>query len=156
MSMLCIKGESGSLVSRAIDSVFGSSYTFPGKRREEMKRVISLALLVLMVLASISFAACTGGGGAPPTGGTTAPPSNEGTTPPSGGDTTPPPSGGGGFTWNDMPVYPGADQGEKAGWVPPLIEAEGEYRKVEVRYYGTEDSVSKVTSFYKSKMPGHG
>ena len=121
-----------------------------------MKRVVSLTLLVLMVLASISFAACTGGGGAPPTGETTPPSSNGGTTPPpSGGDTTPPPSGGGIFTWNDMLVYPGASQVAKGSWMEPQQE-KGELHKVEWQHYKTGDGKDKVFAFYRSGMPGKG
>ena len=103
-----------------------------------MKKVMSLVLLTLMVLASLSFAACVGGA----------------TTPPSGEGTTPPPSGGG-FTWNDMPVYPGASQAAKGTWTIPPTE-EGQFAEIEWRHYETGDSLSTVVSFYKSQMPGNG
>jgi len=56
-----------------------------------MKKLMSLALVVVMVLGCISLVACNGGGGAtttPPPGTTTPPP---GTTTPPPGTTTPPP-----------------------------------------------------------------
>jgi outer membrane lipoprotein-sorting protein/predicted small secreted protein len=60
-----------------------------------MKRFITLALVVVMVLGSIGLAACNGGdgGGAttPPAGGTTTPAGGETTTPPPDETTTPPP-----------------------------------------------------------------
>ena len=103
-----------------------------------MKKAISL-LLVLM-LGCVGLVACGGGEGS---SGGAAPPEEEGT----------PPSGGG-FTWNDMPVYPGANQVQKGSWsIPP---AEGDYSKVEWRYYETGDSMSTVASYYRSQMPAEG
>ncbi|MBE0480596.1 MAG: hypothetical protein IBX68_06415 [Dehalococcoidia bacterium] len=67
-----------------------------------MKRVISTALLLVMVLGMFGLLACGGGGGAAsptPTPAVTATP-----TP----GTSPAPDGPSGFTWNDMPIYPGA------------------------------------------------
>ena len=142
-----------------------------------MKKVMSLVLLVVVVLASLSFAACAGG--------TTPPPSGEGTTPPSGGETTPPlsedgtpplsedgtpppsedgtplpsedetpPPSEGGFTWDDMPVYPVASQLARGSWaIPP---EEGEWESVEWRHYETGDSQSNVITFYESAMPANG
>lgn len=104
-----------------------------------MKKTISLLLLIVMVLACISLAACQAG---------------EMTTPSDGGTPTPAPSSGGGFTWNDMPVYPGAKQTEKAAWaIPP---EEGEWQRTEWRWYETGDSQSQVIAFYQSVMPQNG
>jgi len=52
-----------------------------------MKKLIALALVVVMVLGCISLVACNGGGG---DGATTTPPAG-GETTPAGGETTPPP-----------------------------------------------------------------
>ncbi len=60
-----------------------------------MKKLIALALVMVMVLACISLVACNGGGGGgatttPPAGGTTTPAGGETTTPPPDETTTPP------------------------------------------------------------------
>lgn len=110
-----------------------------------MKKVVSLVLLVVMVLACAGFAACDGGGAPPPSGEPTPPPSEDGV--------TPPPSAGG-FTWDDMPTYPGASQIAKGSWMEP--PQEGELHRVEWRHYETGDGKSKVFAFYKSAMPGKG
>jgi len=114
-----------------------------------LKKVISVALALVLMLGCVGLVACGGGGGE---GGTAPPPSNGGVTAPSEGEATPP--SGGGLTWNDMPVYSGAKQVQKGSWSIP--SEEGEWSKMEWRYYETKDSVSKVTSFYKSQMPGKG
>jgi len=86
----------------------------------------------------VGLVACGGGGDT----GTTQP-SNEGTTPP-----------GDDFTWDDIPVYSKAKQVQKGIWfIPP---DEGEWSKVEWRYYGTGDSVSTVAAFYRAEMPENG
>ena len=114
-----------------------------------MKKIISLVLIVVMMLGCVGFIACGGGETE-----TTPPTEEEDVTPPSdeGEPTEPPPSGA--FTWNDMPVYTGANQIEEMTWtIPP---AEGEWTKLEWHYYETRASVSEVTAFYKSQMPGKG
>ncbi len=113
-----------------------------------MKKVLSLVLVVVMMLGCIGFVACGGGEGE-----TTPPPSNGETVPPSNGETTPPPSGVG-LNWNDMPIYPGANRIQEMTWTIP--SEEGEWTKVEWRYYETGASVSTVTDFYESQMPGKG
>ena len=110
-----------------------------------MKKAISLVLILVVILGSIGLVACGGG-----ETGTTPTPSNGGTTPtPS---PTPPPSG---LNWTDMPVYSGVvTQVQKGSWaIPP---EEGEWTKVEWRYYETGDSVSQVAAFYRAQMPGNG
>ena len=58
------------------------------------------------------------------------------------------------MTWNDIPLYSGAEQVQKGSWaIPP---EQGEWAKVEWRYYETGDSVDDVAAFYKSQMPGQG
>ena len=114
-----------------------------------MKKVVSLVLVVAIMLSSVGLVACGGG-----EEGVTPPPPAEGETapPPSEEKPTPPPAEG--LSWNDMPVYSGAKQVTKGTWtIPP---AEGEWSKVEWRYYEAGDSVSTVVAFYKSQMPGKG
>ena len=111
-----------------------------------MKKVLSLVLVVVMILGCIGFVACGG-----EDGGTT-PPSNGETVPPSNGETTPP-SGVGGFTWNDMPVYPGAEIDEEALAGSPAHQDPG---KMEWHCYKTGDNFNTVVDFYKSEMPKEG
>lgn len=112
-----------------------------------MKKVVSLALLVVMVLACASFAACGGGEVAQP-------PEEEPAPAPSEDEVTPPSSDGGGFTWDDMPTYPAASQIAKGNWMEP--PQEGEWYRVEWRHYETGDSQDNVFAFYQSAMPGKG
>ena len=120
-----------------------------------MKKIVAVVLLVAMVLACASVAACGGGGVTPPPAGepTPAPPSETTPPQPSDGGVTPP-SSGGGFTWDDMPVYPGAAQVAKGSWMEP--PEEGEMSRVEWRHYQTGDGKDNVIAFYKSAMPGKG
>lgn len=114
-----------------------------------MRRTISLLLVVVITLGCIGFAACGDGEEKE----TTPPPSSEQTnnqTPQQAESST----SGGDLSWSDVPVYSGAKQVQKGSWsIPP---AEGDYSKVEWRYYETSDNVSNVVSFYKDKMPGKG
>ena len=64
------------------------------------------------------------------------------------------PSGGGGLTWSDIPIYSGAKQVQKGTWAIPAEQ--GEWSKVEWRYYESDDSADDVASFYKSQMPSEG
>jgi hypothetical protein len=114
-----------------------------------MKKVILFMLALAIVLACLSLIACGGEEGED----TSPPPSKVEETAPS--EEAPAPSApSGGLSWNDMPVYSGAKQVTKGSWsIPPT---EGDYSKVEWRYYETGDSLDDVASFYKSKMPGNG
>jgi len=111
-----------------------------------LKKIISLVLVVVMMLGCVGFIACGGGEevGQPPTEEEEAPPTEEEEAPPSED----------GLTWNDMPVYPGANRIQEMTWTIP--SEEGEWTKLEWRYYETGASVSTVTDFYKSQMPGNG
>lgn len=104
-----------------------------------MKKVISLVLVVVMMLGCIGFVACGDGEevGPPPTEEEEAPPPSED-----------------GLTWNDMPVYPGANRIQEMTWTIP--SEEGEWTQLEWRYYETGASLSTIVSFYKSEMPGNG
>lgn len=110
-----------------------------------MKKGISLLLVVVLVLGCVGLFAC-----GDKESETTQEPSQTSSTPstPSPTETTPSPAGG--LTWNDMPVYSGANQIQKGSWaIPP---AEGDYSKFEWRYYETKDNLDNVAAFYKGQM----
>ena len=113
-----------------------------------MKKILSLLLVLILVLAGISLVACGGEeeGENIPTPSTSEPtgaPEKEPTTPSAGR-----------LTWNDMPVYSGAKQVQKGSWsIPP---AEGDYSKMEWRYYETGDNLDAIATFYRAQMPAKG
>ena len=110
-----------------------------------MKRIILLALVLVMLVSCIGLVAC---GDGDENGTASPPPSNEVT------NSTPSVPSEDDFTWNDIPVYPGAKPVQKGTWaIPP---AEGEWSRVEWHYYETSGSVGEVAIFYKSKMPANG
>jgi len=114
-----------------------------------LKKAISLVLVLVVVLSCVGLVACAG------RGESETPSSNGGTTSTSGGE-APPPSVGG-LTWDDMPVYAGAEQIQKASWAIPATE--GDWSKVEWRYYRMEDAlndVGMVAMFYRMEMPKNG
>lgn len=117
-----------------------------------MRRILSLALVPVMVLGCISLSACAGGNG----GEVPAPPAEEEPAPPSSDEeaSPPPSSSGGDVSWGDMPVYSGAKEIQKGSWATP--PAGGDYSRVEWRYYEADADVSAVATFYKSAMPGEG
>lgn len=99
-----------------------------------MKKAISLVLVLIMVLGCASLVACGGRGGV-------------GETPPSVA----------GLTWDDIPIYAGAEQIQKGNWAMP--PAQGDWSKVEWRYYRMNDEVNDVgmvTMFYKMEMQKNG
>ena len=112
-----------------------------------MKKVISLALVLVVLLSCIGLVACNEEEGTEPT------PSGNEVPSPSVGESAQPASGG--FTWDDMPVYPGATT-DKEKWFSinnsdvliPIIS--------ESRPYETNDSLKAVADFYKSEMPKNG
>ncbi|MBI2852657.1 MAG: hypothetical protein HYX84_06115 [Chloroflexi bacterium] len=105
-----------------------------------MKIALSL-LLVLLMLGSAGAIGC----GAKKNPGTAAEP---------GAAATRDTRSSGLFNWNDMPIYAGAGQIEKAAWaIPP---AQGEYTRAEWRYYDTRDSAEKVGNFYNNQMAAKG
>ena len=109
-----------------------------------MRKTISLLLVIVLSLSCISFTACGGGGEKE----TASAPSNEQT------DSS---TSGGDLSWNDILIYSGAKQVQKGSWsIPP---AEGDWSKVEWRYYSMEDdlnNVAMVSLFYKMEMPKSG
>jgi hypothetical protein len=105
------------------------------------------------ILSELVDADCSGGGPEAPTPAASPTPSSSETTEQAQAVATPA-STGSGFTWNDIPVYGGATQVQEMNWsIPP---AEGDYTQVEWRYYETNDSLTSVSAFYKSNMPGNG
>ena len=115
-----------------------------------MKKYLLLLLVFILALSLVSFSACGGGD------------ENEETPTPSSAEPAETPekeepektSSTGGLNWNDMPVYSGAKQIQKGSWAIPADE--GEYSKVEWRYYESKDSLETISAFYKDKMPDKG
>jgi len=114
-----------------------------------LKKLLLLLLVSILVLAGISLFAC---GGEEEVEETQTPPASEPTMAPEKEPVTAPSTGG--LTWNDMPVYSGAKQVQKGSWsIPP---AEGDYSKVEWRYYESGDNLDTIATFYKNQMPAKG
>jgi len=116
-----------------------------------MKR-ISPILVVIAVVALVLVGACGGENGeeettAAATTTTAAATTTTQTTQPSNG-------GGGGLTWNDMPIYGGADQIEEFSM--SFSPDDADYSEFEWRYYETGADVDDVIDFYKDKMPDNG
>lgn len=114
-----------------------------------MKKLLSLLLASILVLSVISLPACGGGEESdeiqtPPASEPAGAPENETLTAPSTE----------GLTWNDMPVYSGAKQAQKGSWSIPSTE--GDYSKVEWRYYESGDNLDTIAAFYKTQMPAEG
>lgn len=59
----------------------------------------------------------------------------------------------GGFTWNDVPLYPGAEKDEEA---LDMGGTSNEGVRMEVRHFQTNDGFDKVVEFYISQMPESG
>jgi hypothetical protein len=118
---------------------------------------LTLIFVIIAVLSLLMVGACGGNGDNEEiTTSQTSKPTTKPTTTEPEITTTESSNGGGGgdLTWDDMPVYGGADQIQKGSWSIPADE--GGYSKVEWRYYETGDSVSDVIDFYKDKMPDKG
>ena len=120
-----------------------------------MKRKAWL-LIVISVLALVFVGSCGGNGGDDKTTQTTKATTTEQTTTKetTTKETSNGGGSGGGFTWNDVPIYGGADEIQEFNIsIPP---DEGEYSRVEWRYYETGDDIDNVVNFYKDKMPDNG
>jgi len=136
-----------------------------------MKRRTSLAIVTILVLVTLSCSFLGGGGeegteathpptepaGEAPTSQpeATTPPEEEAELPPST-EATPAPSGDavdlGDFSWDNIPVYPGADL-ETSEPCPPQWE---DCEVCENRVYVTQDDTESVCSFYEDGMPENG
>jgi hypothetical protein len=121
---------------------------------------ISLILVVIAVFALVLVEACGGNNGeeettTATTSATTTTSTAPATTTTAAQTTQPSNGGGGGLTWNDMPIYGGADQIQEfnMSFTP---EEDEDYSKMEWRYYETGDDVDDVVDFYKDKMPDNG
>jgi hypothetical protein len=62
---------------------------------------------------------------------------------------------GGDFTWDDMPVYPHADQVTELSMMFPPTGGE-DYTEMEQHYYETSKDLDDVVDWYKSEMPKEG
>jgi ssRNA-specific RNase YbeY (16S rRNA maturation enzyme) len=102
-----------------------------------MKKLMAMALVLVLALGCFALTACGGGDGG-----------NGKTTP-----TQKPASGG--FALNSIPAYPGASDAEEFSMSIPGADT-GEYERIEWRYYTTNDSVDDVISFYADRMPDYG
>ena len=111
-----------------------------------MKR-ISLIPVVIAILALVLVGACGGDNGEEETTAATTPATSAATT--TTQTTQPPSGGGGGLTWNDMPIYGGADQIEEFSM--SFAPDEADYSEFEWRYYETGADVGDVINFYKDK-----
>ena len=115
---------------------------------------ISLAFVFIAIIALVAVGACGGNGDeeettAAQTTSTTETTSAEPTT------TLPSSNGGGGdFTWNDMPVYGGADQIQEFNM--SFAPDDSEYSRWEWRYYESNADIDDVIDFYKDKMGDNG
>jgi hypothetical protein len=110
-----------------------------------MKKALLFVILAVLLIMCIGLVACGG--------------NNEGTATQEPAKTTAASTkttvaSSGGLTWNDMPVYSGAKETQKGSWSIPANE--GDYSKVEWRYYEVSGSMADIVSYYKSKMPGNG
>ena len=112
-----------------------------------MKKILLVTLALILVLFGASVTAC-GKKGINIGDNTIRIPDSEG-----GGDIT---FQGGGKTpenFGDIPIYPGCEQVMK---VTGEEDMNGQPGILDHRMYITSDSVEKVISFYKEKMPGNG
>jgi hypothetical protein len=123
-----------------------------------MKKV-TLVFVIISVLALLLVGSCGGDGdNEETTPAQTSAQTSAQTTQPTSSEAEPTTdsssSGNGGFTWDDVPIYGGADEIHEFNIsIPP---EEGEYSKVEWRYYETGDDIDDVIDFYKDKMQDNG
>ena len=122
-----------------------------------MERKTLLAIVAILVLVTLSCSFLGGGEeeGAEATHPPTEP-ATEATPAPSTEEPTPAPSGDavdlGDFSWDNIPVYPGADL-ETSEPCPPQWE---DCEMCENRVYVTKDDPEDVCSFYEDGMPENG
>ena len=117
-----------------------------------MKKLIYLALALILMIGTIGLSACGGNGGETDNSPEAAPADET----PASNDETGEPSSGDGMTWSDIPVYPGADQSQQASWTMAIPADEEGWSDVAWRYYETSDSSNDVIDFYKDEMPDNG
>jgi hypothetical protein len=61
-----------------------------------------------------------------------------------------------GYGWSDVPEYKGATKSEQEGQMTIPAAAQGEYEKVDRRWYETDDSPEQVHEYYLDQMPKKG
>lgn len=76
-------------------------------------------------------------------------------TPEDGGETPDVEFTAGDFTWDDIPLYPGADEAEEFSMAMAGGD-EGDCGRLEWRYYEVDGDVEDVASFYEDEMPDNG
>jgi len=118
-----------------------------------MKKLTFLMLVLVLALTCVSLVSCGGGEKeeATPESTSTTKPEEKPTAKPEATPTKGE-SASGGFTWDDMPIYPGAEADKDA---LDVAGASGEGR-MEWRHYKTGDSLEKVASYYKKEMSKNG
>ena len=111
---------------------------------------LTLIFVIIAVLSLLMVGSCGGNGDNDETSAATSSQTSNQTSQPSSSEpeaTTTESSGGNGgsgFTWNDVPIYGGASQVQEFNIsIPP---EEGEYSRVEWRYYETNDDIDKVVT----------
>ena len=118
-----------------------------------MKKLVSLALVLVLAIGCVSLVACNGGEEEEPapSAEATATPKPEAAAPSEEEEAAAPEeeSVSGDFTWDDMPIYPDAEEDEDALSIEGASE---EGVRMEWRHYKTTDSFDKVVAFYKSGM----
>jgi hypothetical protein len=140
----------GESVSLTFDANAGETYYVWVKptSRSQVSDEVSDQLYTLSVTTDDDTTPPSDDDTTPPSDDDTTPPSDDDTTPPSDDDTTPP--SGGVFTWDDIPIYPGAEL------VYELSDTVEGWSRTEWRCYSTGDSESMVIAFYQSQMPTMG
>lgn len=114
-----------------------------------MQRLLVLTLVSTMALGSMCLVACGGEGENTPaqeeSDETIEEPTEDETEEPTAEATSSE------FTWDDVPVYPGAEA-DQSSWTS--VEMDG--TKIETHLYTTTDSSDDVVDFYRSEMPDNG
>jgi len=119
-----------------------------------LKRVLSLILVMVLALGCIGFVACGSAEDKEEEETAAEAEEEEAVAEEEEEEESSAVSNGDGISWNDMPIYSGAKQIVKGAWmIPP---AEGDWSKVEWRYYESGDTADDITDFYRSKMPDIG
>jgi hypothetical protein len=117
-----------------------------------MKKWLSMTVVLVLLLSSVSLVACSSGGADEKDTETTEQTALEPTAQSTPADTPQdqPPSGD--LSWDDIPVYPGADLEGSEECAPQWADCES----CELRIHVTGDSPEVVCSFYEEGMPDKG
>ncbi len=138
---------------------------------------LRLTLALGSVVLALALAACGGGSSketatpgatgtqkaSPTAAKTTAPGATSTAAATSAAAASPSGAGGGGASLGNVPVYPGATKVSEGSGASPIAAAPGgegpaigDYSNLAWAIYQTGDSVDKVATFYKGKMPDNG